>query len=73
MTTINPVVTPQTQTPAFKGGKKNALKTLDEVAFEIPDKFINKNRSKAEIQEKTMREAMSKLNFKDIIAKIVKK
>ena len=73
MTTINPIVTPQTQVPAFKGNKKKALKILDKVAFEIPDKFINKNRPKAEIQEKAMREAMSKLNLKNFIAKIVKK
>ena len=73
MTTINPVVTPQTQVPAFKGNKKKALKILDKAAFEIPDKFINKNRPKAEIQEKVMREAMSKLNLKNFIAKIVKK
>ena len=77
MTTINPVVTPQTQTPAFKGSKKKALKILDKAAFEIPDKFINKNRPKAEIQEKAMREALGKLNLsqtlKDFIAKNVKK
>ncbi len=73
MTTINPIVTPQTQVPAFKGNKKKALKILDKVAFEIPDKFIKKNRPKAEIQEKVMREAMSKLNLKNFIAKIVKK
>ena len=75
MTTINPIVTPQTQAPAFKGGKKKALKILDKAAFEIPEKFINKNRPKAEIQEKAMREAL--LNFpqtlKEKKKKIVKK
>lgn len=40
MTTINPVVTPQTQAPAFKGGKKKVTEALEKLANKMPEEAL---------------------------------
>ena len=47
MTTVNPIVTPQQVSTAFKGKNKKALEALDKLAFELPKKAVRDAETKA--------------------------